>query len=174
MNSIIFLVVNTVCKLFSYEECILLLFLNCLHFLSIHCSCFNALTLFSQSDFFHLIVTGILIGYRKTIKVLLVLHLDSIDRGTYYNLLMVLCGFILNQMGVLYVGAWANHKKPDERFWSTGDISGNRHACKNPSTCFVLTCWAVCGSLPDLLVKVNVTWCFASVCFRERCLRGFS
>lgn len=96
--SIIFIVVNTVCKLFSWRMYFFVDMTNCFSqlftFLSIHCNGLIAWMLFSQSDFFHLIITGILIGYWNWLSKCCFTW-DSIDRGT------LLCAIILNQMGIL-------------------------------------------------------------------------
>ncbi len=120
---------------------------------------------FSANQISFLIVTGMLIGYWKTIIVLSVLH----SQGTYFSLVPVLFGILLDPVGILLeetmvnVGAWTNHTEPDERFWNMGDISGNRHAPENPKTTLVHA----------KLTSVCLYW-HQACGFWECCLRCFS
>lgn len=173
MNSIIFLVVNTVCELFSWRmyflSMTLLLFLNCLQAFCQSIVIMLMLWHFSANQISFLIVTGMLIGYWKTIIVLSVLH----SQGTYFSLVPVLFGILLDLVGILLeetlvnVEAWANHTEPDERFWNMDDISGNRHAPENPKTTLVH------AKLTSVCLYLSL-YCNLACCFWECCLRCFS
>lgn len=102
LNSIIFLVVNTVCELFSWRMYFfvymtLLLFLNCLQVFCRSIVIMLMLWHFSANQISFLIVTGMLISCWKTIKVLSVLH----SQGTYFSILPVLFGILLDPVAIL-------------------------------------------------------------------------
>lgn len=115
MNSIIFLVVNTVCELFSWRMYFLSIWLY-YYFSTVYklfCQSIVIMLMlwhFSANQISFLIVTGMLIGCWKTIIVLSVLH----SQGTYFSLVPVLFGTLLDPVGILLeetlmnVGAWAN------------------------------------------------------------------
>lgn len=156
-------------NVFFFAYMSLLLFLNCLQAFCQSIVIMLMLWHFSANQISFLIVTGMLIGYWKTIKVLSVLH----SQGTYFSLVPVLFGILLNPVGILFeetlvnVGTWANHTEPDERFWNMGDISGNRHAPENLKTTLVH------AKYTPVCLYLFLYWHLAC-CFWECCLRCFS
>lgn len=145
------------------------------------------LMLFSQSDFFHLIVTGILIGSWKTIKKK---KCCRSQRASFNQFSLDLFSIRWEET-LVNVGAWANRTEPDESFPNMGDDLREQTRSWKPQintrtcTCYVTIVRVFLGVMSEVLFLTHVTnlffcssdfyylWRMWPICVIKACVECF-